>query len=378
MSDFSVVQNLPDVDFVTTSVDDLLSEGISAYQNKYYELTGATKTVQPGDDVYILLYAQALRDSSILQSINHGARMNLLKYSVGNFLAQIAANTGNTRSASKAAVTTVQFSAVSPQASAVTIPQGTRVTAGDGIFFATDAEAVIQIGNTAVATAVTCTEAGAAGNGYIPGQLSILVDAVPLIASVANTETTQGGSDTESDLSLAGKIFASPSGYSVAGPELAYDYFARAFSPAIIDTKPIRYAPGVVYQYILLAGGELPNETLLTELEEYTEKYRPLTDNYNALAPDVVNYDVTLTYYIDAVNTAQASTIRAAVEAAVIAFTNWTKAKLGRGVIPDELTALVKAAGARRAVITAPVYTAVPSTSVAIAGTVTLTDGGLE
>jgi phage-related baseplate assembly protein len=379
MSDFSTVQNLPDVNFVNTSVNDLLSAAITAYQNKYLEVKGESVTVQPGDDVYILLYAEALRQYSILQTVNATARMNLLKYSSSTYLDHLAANTGNVRSAATEAVTSVAFTMANAQATPVTIPAGTRVTAGDGIYFATDTAATIPIGSTSATVEATCTTTGTTGNGYIVGQLSVLVDSVLYITAVANTQITTGGSDKESDISLAEKIFASPSGYSVAGPASAYDYFVRAFSSAVLDTAVASPSAGVVDVYVLLTGGTLPNSTLLAEIATELEKYRPLTDQVSVLAPATVSYDVTLTYYIDSAHSADSSSIQSAVTQAVNDFSLWTKSKIGRDIIPDQLVSRIIAAGAKRVVLTSPAaYTAANDTSVAIAANVTLTFGGLE
>ena len=227
MPDFSQVQQFPDLNFVDTSADTILSAEISAYEETYYNQTGTQITVQPGDDVYILLRAQALRTYSILQSINYAARQNFIKYASGNNLDTLAANTGCVRSESTAAVTTIQFSVGKAQTVDITIPRGTRVTPGNGLYFATDEEVILPAGNTAVTASTTCQTVGSVGNGYVPGQINTIVDPVAFISAVANTDTSEGGSDTENDHSLAERAFSSPEGFSVAGPSGAYDYFAR-------------------------------------------------------------------------------------------------------------------------------------------------------
>ena len=378
MPDFSDVLALPDVDFVNTSVNDLLATAISAYESTYLSLTGQSVTVQPGDDVYIILYSDALIRYSDLQSINAAARQNLLKYATANNLDALAANTGNTRSTPHAAVTAVTFTLGVIQPNNVTIPQGTRVTAGDGIYFATDAVATIAAGALAVTQSATCMTTGSIGNGYIPGQLDIPVDSVPYVSSVSNTLTTQDGADLQSDLSLDEKVFASPSGYSVAGPETAYDYFTRQYSSDVIDTNPTSPSACVVDLYVLLAGGVLPESTFLTELQMYLQPYRPMTDQLTCLAPSVSTYNIELAYYIDPANASQEATIQAAVQSAITTFAIWTKSKIGRDVIPDQLTNMIINAGAKRAPIASPVFTQTGDTSVAQVGTITVTYGGLD
>jgi phage-related baseplate assembly protein len=380
MPDFSQVQQFPDLNFLDASANSILSAEISAYEDTYKSLTGKGTTVQPGDDVYILLRAQALRTYSILQSLNYTARQNFLKYATGNSLDNLAANTGCTRSQSTAAVTTIQFSLGKAQTVDIIIPQGTRATPGNELYFATDKEVKLPAGNTAVTVSATCQTMGTAGNGYVPGQINTLVDPVSFISSVANTDTSEGGSDTEDDMSLAERVFNSPESFSVAGPSGAYDYFARKYSPEIIDTKTTSPSAGVVNMRVLLFGGALPNEALLNDLQEYIgdRNRRPLTDNYLVAAPDVVNYDVTFTYYIDPADAGNAQNIQAAVTVAVNNYVLWQKSKIGRDIVPDRLTAAVIQAGAKRVTMTEPVFTQIAETAVAVAGMPKVTYGGID
>ena len=53
---------------------------------------------------------------------------------------------------------------------------------------------------------------------------STMVDPVPYVASVANTATTEGGAEIESDADLAERVFLAPGAYSTAGPEDSYLY----------------------------------------------------------------------------------------------------------------------------------------------------------
>ncbi|WP_318253539.1 baseplate J/gp47 family protein [Selenomonas sp. AB3002] len=105
---------------------------------------------------------------------------------------------------------------------------------------------------------------------------------------------------------------------------------------------------------------------------------RPLTDQVSVLAPTVKSYNVTLTYYIDSDDATSAVAIQAAVQSAVSEFVAWQKEHLGRDINPTELYYRVRAAGAKRAVITEPVFAAVAASEVAIENTITVNFGGLE
>ncbi|MFD2089924.1 baseplate J/gp47 family protein [Brevibacillus brevis] len=50
------------------------------------------------------------------------------------------------------------------------IPKGTRVTAGDNVFFATTADVTVTSGETKVEVKAECVSVGVIGNGYPVGK----------------------------------------------------------------------------------------------------------------------------------------------------------------------------------------------------------------
>lgn len=378
----SALDSLPDISFVTTDVETLLNNMVAEYEAAYLEQTGETKTLQKGDPVRIWIYAQALRLFQAYQLIDFSAKQNLLKYSAGNYLDNLGARYGSkgARLPAAKAVTTVRYSLSAVQSNAVTIPAGNRSSPGDNIFFATKVVAEIAAGQTYIDVAVECTEAGTAGNGFTPGQIKILVDPIPYVASVSNTVTSQGGSDVEDDDNYRERLFLLPESFSVAGPSEAYEYFAKQYSSAIADVKVSTPSAGTVDVRFILQDGEIPDGTLISEVEAYLNdrKRRPLTDSLTVQAPTTVSYDITLTYYINQDDSGLALSIQAAVGAAVTEFTTWQKSKIGRDINPSELTTMIIQAGAKRVVITSPEYTVITDTQLAIVDTVTVTYGGLE
>lgn len=380
MANIAQLMALPDVDFVNTSVNDLLAMAITTYQNTFLEQTGQPITLQPGDDEYIMLYTNALIAYSQLQSINYAAKQNLLKYSTGNNLKQLGANTGNVVSTPQPAVTALTFTLGAIQSVDIPIAQGKRATPGNGLYFATNQAVIIPAGSMSVTTLATCTVPGSVGNGYIPGMINIMADSIPFVASVTNTQKTAGGSDVQSDESFREQIFSGNQGFTVAGPSSAYDYFARLYSSSVIDTKVVSPSPNVINQYVLLTGGALPNEAFLNGLMDFigADDKRPMTDMYSALAPAVYNYTIEFVYYIDEDDADQSDTIQIAVLAAVEAFKLWSQSKINRDINPDQLTFLVKQAGAKRLVISSPTYTTITGETIATPTTSTVTYGGLD
>lgn len=371
---------LPDINFVEKDIETILADAIATYEQAYFEATGERKTLAQGDPIRIWIYTQALKLYGAYQLIDYTGKQNLLKYSSGDILENIGARVGVTRLDAKAAVVTQRFTLSAIQGSAVAIPQGTRTSPGNNIYFATKEYAEIPAGQLSVDVVSECTETGENGNGFITGQINVLVDPIAFVASTSNTDTSQGGADKESDESLRERIFLKPDSFSVAGPEDAYIYFTREANQSITDAVAYSPSPGVVDIRFILENGEIPEPAIISEVDSYlsAETRRPLTDNVIVAAPELVSYDITLTYYIKTSDANRAASIQTAVAAAIDAYKLWQKTKIGRDVNPDELLARIKAAGAKRAVIVAPVFNALTRTQIASEGTVTVTYGGLE
>jgi phage-related baseplate assembly protein len=379
LSSIDKLNNLADIDFVDMDVDSLLADLIADYQSEYAKETGEAKTLAGGDPVRILLYANAARIYAILQSINHAAKQNLLKYAAGDYLDQIGARVGATRLSAGAATATARFSLSAVQTGAVTIPAGIRAAAGN-VYFATTTPAEVRTGNLYTDVTVECAETGASGNGFTSGQINVLVDPIQYVAGVSNIDTSQGGSDAEDDDSFRERIFLKPESFSVAGPSGAYEYFAKEYSSGILDVAVNSPADGEVDIYIILEDGVIPGEAVLSGLGKYlsADTRRPLTDKVTVQAPTQVSYDIALTYYIKASDGALETSIKIAVTNAITAYVLWQKSKIGRDIDPGYLQYLIYAAGAKRVVIDTPIFKQLTNTQVAAEGTITANYGGLE
>jgi len=215
----------------------------------------------------------------------------------------------------------------------VVIPKGTRIGTAEQVFFALDTNTIIKAGELTARVSGTCTEKGSAGNGYAGGTIHDIVDPIPYVASIANTTVSEGGADTEEDGAFRRRIQEAPEHFSTAGPNAAYEYFAKTASPLIADVKCTSPAPGVVNIYPLLTAGQLPGEEILSAVKAVLtdDSVRPLTDKVEVRSPSVVSYDMNLTYYIDEENAARATEIKAAVERAIDDYILWQRARIGRG-----------------------------------------------
>jgi phage-related baseplate assembly protein len=371
---------IPNIDFVEKDIETLLAEMLADYQNAYMEATGESKMLAPGDPIRIWIYSQALKLYTAYQVIDYSAKQNLLKYATGDYLENLGARIGVTRLPAQKAVSTVTFTLSAPQGAAIPIPVGTRVSPGNNVFFETQEYAEVPIGQTTVDVDIECTEPGVTGNDFTAGQINTLVDPIPYVESVSNKTFSEGGTDIESDDSLRERIFLRPDAFSVAGPSGAYKYFAKAKNQSIIDVAVVMPTPGTVDIRLLKTGGEPADAALCEEIDEYlsASDRRPLTDNVTVQAPDVVNYNITMDYYISTADKLAAVSIQAAVEKAIDDYILWQKSKIGRDINPDELITRVKAAGAKRAVLTAPSFTSLTAVQLAVCDVKAVTYKGLE
>ncbi len=381
-NEISKLYNLPDISFVDDiTYEQILNDMVADYETKYQEITGRKITLRPGDKEHIHLRIEAGQYYQMYQIMDNAAKMNLLKYSKGNFLRHLGAFKKTFIQEPKPAVVTARFTLSEVRKDVIYIPQGTRITAGDGVYFATDDYAEVKAGDSFVDIDCTCESVGEVGNDYIPGQIEIIVDPVPYVASVTNTTKSEGGTGEESEESFRERIFLAPSSYSVAGPADAYEYWVKQYnSAAIEDVKIYEPTEAVVDIRILLNGGVLPSKTFCSGCLEYLKENPiiPLTDNDIVAAPDVVNYNVKAVYYIARSDLNNIAVIQESIEAAKDTYLNWQRTKIGRDINPDALTEFVRAAGGKRVVITSPVFTPIPETSIAIEKSVEFVYGGIE
>lgn len=374
--------NLPEISFIEgITYEGILNEMVADFETKYTEETGRKIKLRLGDKEHIHLRVLAGQYYQMYQQLDYAAKMNLLKYSKGDFLKHLGAFKKTFIQEPRAAAVKVRFTLSEARKDVIYIPEGTRVTAGDGVYFATDDYAEVAAGESYADVTCTCETAGDIGNNYQPGTIEIIVDPVPYVKSVVNVTKSDGGSGEESEESFRERIFLAPSSYSVAGPADAYEYWVKQYnSAAIEDVKIYEPVEAVVDIRILLQGGALPSETFCSGCLQYLKDNPiiPLTDNDYVSAPDVVNYDLKAKYYISRSDINNVKSIQESIEAAKDTYLNWQRTKIGRDLNPDALIEFVRAAGGKRCAIESPVFTVIPETSVAQEKTVEFVYGGIE
>lgn len=376
------ILDYPDISFIEGyTINRLEEDMISWFKNKKKELTGEDVILGKADDRRIILQTGAYYIFQAYMYIDHAGKMGLLKYSQGEYLENLGAMKHVTREEPKSATTTIRFRMNEERSAVVGIPKGTRLTAGDQVYFATDEYCEISLGQLWVDVGATCTVAGSIGNQYDIGDIKTIVDPVPYIDGGQNITKPENGADLESDdPSYRERIYIAPASYSTAGTEDSYEYFIRQYNPGISDIRITVPENCVVRIQYLLQDGEVPGEESMKGLLEYiSEKERKvLCDKLEVVAPDQVSYDLNVKYYINQSDKNRADMIQKNVEAAVEEYLLWQRNRMGRDINPDMLRKLMVSAGAKRIEVISPEFTVIGPGAVAVMATKTIVYGGLE
>ncbi len=375
------INNLPEVSFIDgMTLDDVQALLVKSYEEKYEQVTKEKVSLKRADPVTLTLYACSVLLYQALLYVDRAGKQDLLKYSYGEFLDNIAACKGVKRMPAQAAEAIVRFRLAAPRKDAVGIPAGTRVTNGDDIYFGTSEYAEIAAGDAYVDIPCACQKAGAVGSGLAVGSINTLVDLLPYISSVSNIEESRGGADTEDDESLAERVYLAPSAYSTAGPRDAYIHHTKSYGAAIGSVNVSSPKPCEVEVRALLKDGSLPSQALLDGILEHLndDRIRPLTDHVKVMAPELKTYDLDVTYCIAKSDAPRAVSIQAAVSAAIDGYNDWQTEEIGRDINPSELIRRMVNAGAKRVAVAQPAFTPVPPSAVARLGRASVTYGGIE
>ena len=260
----------------------------------------------------------------------------------------------------------------------VLIPAGTRVSASDSIIFATDTDVVLKAGLLLVNATATCTEPGAAGNGWQPAQVSQLLDEIDNVdLQVTNLMASSGGSEQEDNDRLRERIKLAPESFTNAGSRMAYRFHAMQAHPNIVDVAVLSPVPGTVELYPLLSTG-LPDDSILTLVESFCsdEKVRPLTDTVRAKTPVQVDYaiEANITIYRDQ----DANSIKDSANSAIQNWVASRTAALGRDIVPSQIISVLSVAGVYQVELVTPALRVVAESEWANCTAITLNMTGVS
>lgn len=120
----------------------------------------------------------------------------------------------------------------------------------------------------------------------------------------------------ETDTALRQRIQLAPHSFSVAGPELAYVFWARSAHGDVADASAVSPTPGEVVVTVLSTSGTgVPSDEVLDAVDAVLQgPVRPLTDHVTVQAVELVDFTIQAELYVFAgpdqaliLSTAQAS-----------------------------------------------------------------------
>lgn len=304
----------------------------------------------PGSEKEILLRAVQLIIILQLAEIDGGLRQALLRYAIDDKLKEYGENRRCPYiSATKATATvTITFRA---SGATQTIRAGEPVTA-DGVMLYTLDDDVEDTGTARTVTArVTCSKAGAAGNGLLAGtQMQFLLQHNGVTSVVCATDA-KNGQDDEDQEKYRERIRTKEMSSVTTGTTESYRSAAMAVSSVIVDAKAMRdeHTDGLVRVYLLLSDNTGASAIIAAVADALSDRsVRPLTDNRTVELATAVPYSLSVHY-----EAPDDAAISNDVAEAIQNYLTWQNGCIGRAFDPDMLKTYMHEAGARHVVFDA-------------------------
>jgi phage-related baseplate assembly protein len=398
-----------------TDANNLLAEAVTLYQVNWLANTGQSIVLTQSDPRYQQLQTICAFVANLFGMSNLAYNQNFLPLAQGAFLDALVALLGPNakRLQESYATVTLQFTLSGVQPIPQVVPAGTSVavTGNSALSFATNADLTIPAGQLSATITATCNQIGSIGNDYLPGQIASLQTwAQPFLVSAVNTDTSEGGANTETDSAMQNRDFFATETYTTAGTAGSYTELTLAANPAIQGCTVVgpesdlvfpainvsinagsnpgqipyglagtQITPGQVYITALMDGGALPTPAICSEIWNNVTPYNPLTDQVFTNGPELVLFPTNVTFYVDSENVANETTTIANATTAVNTWIFNRSQKLGRSIDPTSLIAAMYNAGASRVIVHSPSYQSILPWQLASGnGSVTIVYAGLE
>lgn len=233
---------MSELSFIETDSNEVYNEVITSLEQSVGE------PLYPGDERRIFGDALVAVILAIYSKANDACKQKMLKYARGEVLDALGERYACNRIPATAAKTMLRFSLNDAITNNIIIPEGTKVTPDNEVYFATTETTVLQAGALYIDVHAECTIKGKAYNDYLVGSINRLVDLIPFIDSVENLTVTYDGNDGEpypdedggvGDEHYRERIRLAPTALSVAGPRDAYEYHAKSADASIADVAVI-------------------------------------------------------------------------------------------------------------------------------------------
>lgn len=375
------LKNLPDISFINNdTLEDTLEQLKGWYEDAYFNETGEMVSLEAGDPEKLKLDAVGMLVHQVKEYIDFVGKQNLLKYATGAFLENITASLQIFRKEGSASTVTIRFRLSSPREETYIIPAGTRCATEDDVYFSVLKNTEIPVGGQYVDAKCACETAGAEGDGYMPGEINILVDNLPYIESVQNVDTSAGGVDRESDDDLAERFLLAPSVFNAWGGEPYYTYHVKKCNGNIGDVVTVSPEPCIVNISFIMKDGSIPDDSEIEAVQKYLNDVcvREIGDIVTVKKPDSVGFEVDVEYFINESDRKNLLFIQNGVQDAIDEYARWQVEKFGRDINPDMLSYLIMKVGVKRLSIKKPEFTVLGPDQIAACDGIRYSYGGME
>lgn len=382
------------INYITTDAEKIFQDALSTIENELGE------KLDEGDEKKIFLKSLMPILVGISNKINDVANQNLLENSRGTNLDSLALNFYSTNRLQPTYSFCKGIVKLSKQQEEdILIKAGTKITPDGIAIFKVKEDVTISRGELEKDLVLIATSTGSKYNGYRIGEINYLIDPIPYVEKIYNTEISASGADIEDDKTYRERARLEIESKSTTGSEGAYEYFAYTADPSITGVKVITPAPGIVKILVVVDNGEIPSQEILDKVynECSARDRRPLTDKVEVGTPNVKKYDIELTYFLDKNFATKEGRWRKEIEGekldckqgAINNFIKWQQEEVGKSINPDELRYKIqdaasyevegrKISGVRRILLTYPEYAVIEENELAKVENIKITYGGME
>ena len=261
----------------------------------WQQLTGVYPLPSYPEDFILdaLTYIKAL----LLAEIERKALSNFVEYAEGEDLDRLAKNFyGIERLPAQPAQTLIRFYTDGD----ITLQPGVKVTTKNlKVVFET--KELYKRGDNYQDWIAYATEAGTIGNGYLPGEVLVLLEPVEGVVKVENITVTTGGTDVEDDDHFRERILLSFERLPATGTKYGYIFHTKSAHPNVGSVSVRSPEAGKVEVRFLLRDGSLPDTTMIETVRNYLyqDKVKNLTDYVEVLPPEVVNANLSVRVFVE-------------------------------------------------------------------------------
>lgn len=288
-----------------TSQQSAIMSGMVSYLQNPANWAGGVPLITdftPGSVVFTLLSSVSVAIDALGLAIFMARLSAYISTAVGYDLDNKVNDFGLTRKPATPATGTVTFTRNTPATSNITVPGGSIVSTvpsslAPSVSFATDADAILEIGQTNVNASVTAQAPGTSSN--IAAAIQLLVSSmIPGIDNVIVSNSITDGSDEESDEDLRARGLAAFVALA-HGTTTSYQQIVLAVAGvAGAFVVPQGRGPGTVDIFIMGPDSSIPSDDVVAQAQIEINAQKVATDDVLVRVPSMLTVDAEVSVHV--------------------------------------------------------------------------------